>query len=98
MLLRATLIAGFCCLLSLVGCSTSEYNPEVDKALQAGVKTLDDAKRRAHFEKAMEITMADRAYIPIVVLQTVWAATKGKIALDPRVDEDTLAFFIKPAN
>ncbi len=74
------------------------YNAEVDKALQAGVKTLDDAKRRAHFEKAMEITMADRAYIPIVVLQTVWAATKGKIALDPRTDEDTLAFFIKPAN
>lgn len=74
------------------------HNPAVDEALQAGAKTLDDSQRRAHFEKAMELTMADRVYIPIVVLQTVWAGTKGKIAMEPRVDEDTLAFFIRPAN
>ena len=40
MLLRATLIAGFCCLLSLVGCSTSEYNPEVDKPPKFKVQNL----------------------------------------------------------
>ncbi|MGI9336412.1 MAG: ABC transporter substrate-binding protein, partial [Gammaproteobacteria bacterium] len=76
-----------------------EYsNPEVDAALQAGIKQLDDDQRRAHFERAMELTMADRVYIPIVNLQTVWAAGRGKVEMTPRADEDTLAYFISPAN
>lgn len=76
-----------------------EYkNPEVDKLLQAAVRELDDPKRRALFEQAMEISMADRAYIPIVNLQTVWAASRGKLKMEPRVDEETQAFFIRPAN
>lgn len=75
-----------------------EYkNVEVDKAMQEGAKTLDDAKRRALFEKAMELTVADRAYIPVVVLQTVWAGSKDKVIIAPRTDEDTLAYFVKPA-
>ena len=76
-----------------------EYsNPEVDAALQAGIEELDDDKRRASFEKAMELTMADRAYIPIVNLQAVWAARKGAIEMTPRSDEDTLGYFIQPGN
>jgi len=75
-----------------------EYkNPDVDKALQEGARTLDDAKRRALFEKAMELTVADRAYIPVVVLQTVWAGAKDKITMKARVDEDTLAYYVAPA-
>jgi len=75
-----------------------EYsNPEVDAALQAGIGELDDAKRRAHFEKAMELTMADRAYIPIVTLETVWAGRADKVTYVPRADEDTLAYYVKPA-
>ena len=42
--------------------------------------------------------MADRAYIPLVNLQTVWAGARGKLKMEPRVDEETQAFFIKPAN
>ena len=76
-----------------------EYsNPKVDEALQRGIGELDDAKRRADFETAMELTMADRAYIPVVNLETVWAARKGKVTYAPRTDEDTLAYFITPAN
>ncbi|MCP5150148.1 MAG: ABC transporter substrate-binding protein [Ectothiorhodospiraceae bacterium] len=72
-------------------------NPEVDALLQAAIKEIDDTKRRALFEDAMALIMADRALVPIVNLQTVWAAAKGKLKMTPRVDEDTLAYFIRPA-
>ncbi|WP_245944124.1 ABC transporter substrate-binding protein [Acuticoccus kandeliae] len=73
-------------------------NPEVDKLLQEGSRELDADKRRAAYEKAMELVVADRAYIPIVVLQTVWAGNSDKVVVTPRADEETLAYFIKPAN
>ena len=72
------------------------HNPDVDKLMQAGAKELDADKRRAYFEEAMEKTMADRAYISIVVLQTVWAGHKDKVVVTPRADEETLAYFIQP--
>jgi peptide/nickel transport system substrate-binding protein len=75
-----------------------EYkNTEVDKFLEEAVKTLDDDKRRALYEKAMELTMSDRAYISIVVLQTVWGARSDKVDYAPRYDEETLAFWVKSA-
>jgi peptide/nickel transport system substrate-binding protein len=71
-----------------------EYsNPDVDVAMQEAIGTLDDTKRRALFETAMELSMADRAYIPVVVLQTVWAGAKDKVSYTPRADEDTLAYY-----
>jgi len=73
------------------------HNPEVDTLLEKGAVELDADKRRAFFEEAMEKTMADRVYISIVVLQAVWAAAKDKAVVPPRADEDTLAYFIKPA-
>ena len=71
-------------------------NPEIDKVIQEASRTLDDAKRRALFEKAMEMSMADRAAIPIVVLQTVWGMQADKVDYTPRVDEETLAFLVRP--
>ncbi|MBF9232901.1 ABC transporter substrate-binding protein [Microvirga alba] len=71
-------------------------NPEVDKLLQEGSRTMDDTKRRALFEKATEISMNDRALIPMVQLQTVWAAKKGALTIPARVDQETLAYEIKP--
>ena len=74
-----------------------EYvNEEVDRLLEEGAVTLDADKRRDLFEQAMEHTMADRAYISIVVLQTVWAADADKVTMTPRSDEETLAYFIRP--
>ncbi|MBM3569088.1 MAG: ABC transporter substrate-binding protein [Alphaproteobacteria bacterium] len=70
-------------------------NPEVDKLLQEGRRTLDDAKRRALYEQAMEKIVADRAYISLIVLQTAWAGQAAKVELAPRVDEETLAYFYK---
>jgi len=76
-----------------------EYaNDDVDALLQEAATELDEPKRRALYEEAMARTMADRVYISIVQLQTVWAARAGALTFEPRYDEDTLAFFIRPAS
>ena len=72
------------------------HNPKVDELLEKGATELDADKRRAYYEEAMALTMADKVYIPIVQLQTVWAAKAGTVTFRPRFDEDTLAFFILP--
>jgi peptide/nickel transport system substrate-binding protein len=72
-------------------------NPDVDKLLQEGRRSLDDTKRRALYEQAMEKIVEDRAYISLVVLQTAWAGLKDKVVLAPRADEETIAYFIQPA-
>ncbi len=75
-----------------------EYaNPAVDQLLQEGATTLDPEARRGMYEEAMALVMADKAYISIVQLQTVWAAQAGTLVFEPRYDEDTLAFYIRPA-
>lgn len=71
-------------------------NAEVDKLLEEGARTMDDPARRGLFEKATEISMNDRALIPIVQIQTVWASKKGTLSFPPRVDQETLAYEIKP--
>ena len=71
-------------------------NPEVDKLLEEGSATMDDTKRRGLFEKASELSMTDRALIPTVQLQTIWAAKKGMLTFAPRADQETLAYEIKP--
>ena len=74
-----------------------EYvNEEVDALLQEGATELDEDKRRALYEEAMAKTMADRVYLSIVQLQTVWAARANAVTFAPRFDEDTLAYFIQP--
>lgn len=76
-----------------------EYkNDDVDRLLQTGAKMMDATARRATYEEAMEKVMADRAYISIVQLQTVWGAKAGVLQFTPRFDEDTLAFFMKSAS
>lgn len=76
-----------------------EYkNDDVDRLLETGATMMDEDQRRATYEEAMEKVMADKAYISLVQLQSVWGAKAGSIAFNPRFDEDTLAFFIKPAS
>ena len=40
MLLRATFIAGVCCLLFTVGCSTSEYGRDIDSPPEFKVQNM----------------------------------------------------------
>ncbi|MHA3916181.1 ABC transporter substrate-binding protein [Halovulum sp. GXIMD14793] len=72
-------------------------NDEVDILLETAATMMDESQRRAAYEQAMEKVMADKAYISLVQLQTVWGATAGALEFAPRFDEDTLAFFITPA-
>jgi len=73
-------------------------NDEVDGLLQAAAQMMDEGQRRATYEEAMALVVADKAYISIVQLQTVWAAKAGMLQFTTRFDEDTLAYFIKPAS
>ncbi|UFN48152.1 ABC transporter substrate-binding protein [Roseomonas sp. OT10] len=71
-------------------------NPEVNRLLLEGSRTLDDAKRKEMFIRATDISMNDRPMLPIVMPQTVWAMGKGKLSFTPRVDQETLAHLITP--
>ncbi len=72
-------------------------NPEFDKVFDEGTQTLDAEKRRALYEEASFIAMEDRALIPTVILQSVWAADAGTLNFTPRVDQETRAYAITPA-
>jgi peptide/nickel transport system substrate-binding protein len=75
---------------------TGYSNPEIDKILDEAVRTMEETKRRSLFEKATELSMNDRALIPVVQLQTIWAAKKDMLTMQPRLDQETLAYEIKP--
>lgn len=72
-------------------------NAEMDKLLQDSAIEMDEAKRRAQLEKANELVLKDRQRLPIVAVGSAWAMQKSKVKITPRVDEDTLAMNIKPA-
>lgn len=76
---------------------TDYSNPEFDRVFDEGAQTLDADARRALYEEASYIAMDDRALIPTVILQTVWAADAGSLNFTPRVDQETRAYAIKPA-
>ncbi len=71
-------------------------NPDVNRLIRDGARTLDDAKRRELFVRATEISMNDRPMLPTVMPQTIWAMPKGRLAFTPRVDQETLAHLITP--
>ncbi|MDO9526349.1 MAG: ABC transporter substrate-binding protein [Gemmobacter sp.] len=77
---------------------TGYSNPEFDKLFQQARQNLNDDERRVLYEEASLISMEDRALIPTVILQTVWASKKGTLTFTPRVDQETRAYEIKPAN
>ena len=76
---------------------TGYSNAEFDRVFGEGSQTLEPDARRALYEEASEIAMEDRALIPTVILQTVWAADADTIELTPRVDQETRAWAITPA-
>ncbi|WP_108257523.1 ABC transporter substrate-binding protein [Mangrovicoccus ximenensis] len=73
-------------------------NPELDALIETGAAEMDEDKRRGIFEEAMEMTAEARVLIPIVQLQSVWAAQAGLLDYTPRIDGETLAYFIQPAD
>jgi peptide/nickel transport system substrate-binding protein len=72
-------------------------NEKLDKLIQDAAVEMDDAKRRSFLEQANEIVAVDRPRLPIVSVGSAWAMQKSKVKIKPRVDEDTLAMNIRPA-
>jgi peptide/nickel transport system substrate-binding protein len=72
-------------------------NPEMDKLLQDAAIEMDEGKRRSLLEEANALVLKDRPRLPLVAVSSAWAMQKAKVTIKPRVDEDTLAMNIKPA-
>jgi len=66
---------------------TGYKNPVMDKLIQDAAVEMDEAKRRALLEQANEL----------VAVGSAWAMQKAKVKITPRVDEDTMAMNIRPA-
>ncbi|MCD1620653.1 ABC transporter substrate-binding protein [Salipiger marinus] len=75
---------------------TGYSNPEFDRVFGEGTQTLDEDARRGLYEEASVIAMEDRALIPTVILQSVWAAKSGLVDFLPRTDQETRAYAITP--
>jgi peptide/nickel transport system substrate-binding protein len=70
-------------------------NPKMDAVLEAGLFTVDDAKRQKLFQQATEIAMGDMGIIPLYHQVNLWGTRKG-ITYTPRTDERTLAHEFRP--
>ena len=83
----------------LGGFNTSGYsNPQLDQMIQAAGVEMNTEKRRQLLEQAVAAVAKERPRIPLVTISSAWAMQKGKVTITPRVDEDTLAMNVKPAN
>jgi peptide/nickel transport system substrate-binding protein len=71
-------------------------NADFDRVFGEGAQTLDPEARRKLYEEASKIAMEDRALIPTIILQSVWAAKAGALNLTPRIDQETRAYAITP--
>ena len=81
------------------GYNTSGYsNPKLDKVIEDAAVEMDVDKRRSLLEEALALVAQERPRLALVSISTVWAMQKGKVTITPRVDEDTLAMNIRPAN
>jgi len=71
-------------------------NPESDALIATAMRTLDNEERRKLFEQAMNTVLNDYAIIPVLQLSSVWGVRADKVTFIPRVDEETLPYFLKP--
>ncbi len=70
-------------------------NPKADELIAQAMRTIDNGKRLDLFRNSMQATLDDYAIIPVVQLSSVWAARADTLEFEPRVDEETLPFFIQ---
>lgn len=77
--------------------NTGYSNPQIDEVIRQGLATLDDNRRSELYRQAQRMAVADGGAIPIVILNTAWAGRTDRVRWAPRIDEDTLAYYIQPA-
>ena len=72
-------------------------NAEVDKLLEDAAIEMDEGKRRKQLQDAGALFRADRSLLPLAAVSSAWTLRKDKVSMPkPRVDEDTLAYDLKP--
>jgi peptide/nickel transport system substrate-binding protein len=71
--------------------------PEVDALIGEGRRILDDGRRRAVLEAAMERVIGGNLVIPILTFEAIWAGRADRVRFTPRADEETLAVEVLPA-
>ena len=72
-------------------------DPEIDALVQEARPVLDEARRRAILEKAMELAMERGYIVPAVTFQVLSAGRADRVSYATRADEETLAAEIAPA-
>lgn len=70
-------------------------DPKIDELIATAMHTVDRAERQRLFAEATRLLLDDGDLIPIVQISSVWGARKGMMAFKPRVDEETLPYYIK---
>ncbi len=72
-------------------------NEQVDKLLEDAAIEMDEGKRRTQLQQAGAQFRADRSLLPLAAVSSAWTLRKDKVSMPkPRVDEDTLAYDLKP--
>jgi peptide/nickel transport system substrate-binding protein len=71
-------------------------NPEMDALVNEASATLDDAKREAMLQEAMEMVVYDYGLLPLYSPKATWAS-KATVSYTPSVANITSALFAKPA-
>lgn len=69
--------------------------PEIDKVIADSRRVLDDAKRDAMIQQAMEMTFGRNLVIPVLTFQSIWAGKADRVDYKTRADEETLAIEVK---
>lgn len=74
-------------------------NGEVDKLLEDAAVEMDEGKRRTQLRQAGALFRADRSLLPLAAVSSAWTLRRDKVSMPkPRVDEDTLAYDLKPGS
>ena len=74
-------------------------NEAVDKLLEEAAIEMDEGKRRTQLQQAGSAFRADRSLLPLAAVSSAWTLRKDKVSMPkPRVDEDTLAYDLKPGS
>ena len=66
-------------------------DPEIDKIIQEARPVLDDAKRKALLERAMELAIERHYVMPVLTFQVLSAGRTDKVSYQTRADEETFA-------
>ncbi|MFD2236907.1 ABC transporter substrate-binding protein [Aureimonas populi] len=70
---------------------------ELDTILREAMVTIDDEERSRLLQEAETIALDDFGILPLHYERSAWAM-KPEIAYEPRVDQYTLAFAVRPAD